>query len=191
MTRNEAWEILCQHTASESLRRHALAVEAAMGFYAARTGQDEELFRVVGLLHDFDYEQYPEPPAHTREGARILRERGVEEEIVGALLSHADWNQEEYPRDTPLRRTLFAVDEMCGFLMACAWVRPTRLEGLEPGSVRKKMKTPAFAAAVSRADLVAGAELLGLPLDQHIANCVEALRPVAGELGLAAPSPAG
>ena len=187
MTREQAWELLCQHTGSDSLRRHALAVEAAMAWQAEHQGAEVELWRVVGLLHDFDYERFPDPPAHTREGARILRDLGVAEEIVGALLSHADWNQEEYPRDTPLRRTLFAVDEMCGFLMACAWVRPQRLEGLEPASVRKKMKTASFAAAVSRADLAAGAEALGVPLDQHIANCVAALRPVAAELGLAPP----
>ena len=158
-----------------------------MAFYARSWTQDEELWRVVGLLHDFDYEQNPEPPAHTREGARILRDLGVDEEIVGAMLSHAEWNTLDYPRDTPLRKTLFAVDEMCGFLMACAWVRPTRLEGLEPKSVRKKMKTPAFAAAVSRADLEAGAAILELPLDQHIGNCIQALLPVAADLGLGVP----
>lgn len=187
MTRQQAWEILCRFTQGESLRRHALAVEAAMAFYARRFGEDEELWRVVGLLHDFDYEQNPSPPDHTREGARILRGMGVEETIVGAVLSHAEWNLEEYPRDTGLRRTLFAVDEMSGFLMACAWVRPTRLEGLEPKSVRKKIKTPAFAAAVSRSDLHTGAEILDLSLDEHIANCLEALRAVAPDLGLPPP----
>lgn len=185
MTRDQAWELLCEYTESDSLRRHALAVEAAMAFYARCLGHDEALWRLVGLLHDFDYERYPDPPAHTREGARILRERGVDEEIVGAILSHADWNVDEYPRDTPLRRTLFAVDEMSGFLMACAYVRPTRLEGLEPSSVKKKMKTASFAAAVSREDLKAGAEALGLSLDEHIANCIAALQPAAPELGLA------
>jgi len=186
-TRDQAWQLLCQYTQGESLRRHALAVEAAMAFHARLLGQDEELWRVVGLLHDFDYEQNPEAPAHTREGARILRGLGVDEEVVGAVLSHAEWNTSEYPRDNLLRKALFAVDEMCGFVMACAWVRPTRLEGLEPKSVRKKMKTPAFAAAVSRADLEAGATLLDLPLDQHIANCIRALQPVAVELGLGIP----
>lgn len=185
MTRDQAWELLCEYTESDSLRRHALAVEAAMAFYARRLGQDEERWRLAGLLHDFDYERYPDPPAHTREGARILRERGVDEEIVGAILSHADWNLDEFPRDTPLRRTLFAVDEMSGFLMACAYVRPTRLHGLEPSSVKKKMKTASFAAAVSRQDLKAGAEVLGLSLEEHISNCVAALQPAADELGLA------
>jgi len=187
MTRQQAWEILCRFTQGDSLRRHALAVEAAMAFYARHFGEDEELWRVVGLLHDFDYEQNPSPPDHTREGARILREMGVDEVIVGAILSHAEWNLQQAPRDTPLRRSLFAVDEMCGFLMACAWVRPTRLEGLEPRSVLKKMKTPAFAAAVSRSDLHAGAEILNLSLDAHIAHCLEALRAVAQELGLTPP----
>lgn len=194
MTRAEAWTLLCQHTDSQSQRRHALAVEAAMAFYARRLGADEETWRVVGLLHDFDYERWPEPPDHTRRGAEILRARGVDGEIVGAVLSHADWNLEEYPRDRPLRLALFAVDEMSGFLTACALVRPGRLEGLGASSVRKKMKSAisyrgrgyaaSRAAAVSREDLVAGAASLGLSLDEHIENCVEALKPVARDLGL-------
>jgi len=185
MTREEAWQLLCEYTQNDSLRKHALGVEAAMRFYARHLGQDEELWGVVGLLHDFDYERWPEPPEHTRAGAKILRERGVDEEIVAAVLSHADWNQDEYPRDRPLRKTLFAVDELTGFLVACALVRPTRLEGMAPKSVKKKMKTPSFAAAVSRDDIHAGTELIGLPLEQHIENCVQALQSVAGELGLA------
>jgi putative nucleotidyltransferase with HDIG domain len=185
MTREDAWQLLCEYTQNDSLRKHALAVEAAMRFYARHFGQDEELWGVVGLLHDFDYERWPEPPAHTREGAKILRERGLDEEIIGAMLSHADWNQDEYPRDRPLRKTLFAVDELTGFIHACARVRPTRLEGMTPKSVKKKMKTPSFAAAVSREDIHKGTELIGLPLEQHIENCVQALQSVAGELGLA------
>jgi len=185
MTREEAWQFLCEYTQNDSLRKHALGVEAAMRFYARHFGQDEELWGVVGLLHDFDYERWPEPPQHTREGAKILRERGVDEEIVAAVLSHGDWNQDEYPRDRPLRKTLFAVDELTGFLVACALVRPTRLEGMAPKSVKKKMKTPSFAAAVSREDIHTGTELIGLPLEQHIENCVQALKSVAGELGLA------
>lgn len=185
MTREEAWKLLCEYTASDSLRKHALAVEAAMRYYARHFGEDEERWGIVGLLHDFDYERWPTVPAHTIEGAKILRERGVDEEIVGAVLSHAAWNVNEYPRDRPLRKALFAVDELCGFLTACALVRPTRLEGLEPSSVKKKMKTPSFAAAVSREDIHAGAELLGIPLDEHIRNCVTALKGSAAELGLA------
>ncbi len=185
MNREQAWELLCEFTRSESLRKHALAVEAAMRHYARLLGEDEELWGVVGLLHDFDYERWPQPPEHTREGARILRERGVDEEIVGAVLSHTDWNQDEYPRDRPLRKTLFAVDELSGFIVACALVRPQRLEGLKPKSVKKKLKTPSFAAAVSREDIHAGAELLGIPLDEHIANCITALQAAADRLGLA------
>jgi len=185
MTRDEAWQILCEFTQNDSLRKHALAVEAAMRHYARKLGEDEELWGAVGLLHDFDYERWPEPPDHTREGAKILRERGVDEEIVGAMLSHAYWNQDEYPRDRLIRKALFAVDELCGFITACALVRPTKLEGLKPKSVKKKMKTPAFAAAVSRDDIINGAEALDVPLDDHIIACTEALQGAASDLGLA------
>ena len=185
MNREEAWQLLCEYTQNDSLRKHALAVEAAMRHYARQMGEDEETWGVVGLLHDFDYERWPEPPEHTREGAQILREKGLDEELVGAVLSHAEWNTDEYPRDRPLRKVLFAVDELTGFIIACALVRPTRLEGLAPKSVKKKMKTPAFAAAVSREDIHKGAELLDMPLDDHIRHCVEALQGIAGELGLA------
>ncbi|RMF85285.1 MAG: HDIG domain-containing protein [Planctomycetota bacterium] len=184
MTRDEAWNLLCEFTESESLRGHALAVEAAMRHYARLLGGDEQQWGVTGLIHDFDYERWPEPPDHTREGARILRQRGVDEEIVGAILSHADWNLDEYPRDRPIRKALFAVDELSGFIVACARVRPTKLDGLAPSSVKKKMKTPSFAAAVSRQDIRQGAELLGLDLDEHIQNVVSALQSVANELGL-------
>lgn len=185
MNRDEAWQLLCEYTPNDSLRKHALAVEAAMRHYAKQMGADEETWGVAGLLHDFDYERWPNPPEHTREGAKILREKGVDEEIVSAMLSHAEWNTEEYPRDRPIRQVLFAVDELTGFLIACALVRPTKLEGLKPKSVKKKMKTPAFAAAVSRDDIINGAEALGVPLDEHISNCVEALQGIATELDLA------
>ncbi len=184
MTREHAWQIVCEFVASDSLRKHMLSVEAAMRHYAGLLGGDVEQWGLIGLLHDFDYERWPEPPQHTREGAIILRQRGVDEEIVGAILSHADWNQDEFPRDRPIRKTLFAVDELCGFITAVALVRPSRLDGLEPKSVRKKMKTAAFAAAVSREDITQGAELLGLELDQHISNCIAALQTVSAELGL-------
>lgn len=184
MTREQAWQILCEFTQSDSLRKHGLAVEAVLRHYARHFGQDEELWGAVGLLHDFDYERWPNPPEHTREGARVLRERGVDEEIVGAMMSHVPWNQDEYPRDRLLRKALFAADELSGFLVACARVRPQRLDGLEPGSVLKKLKTPSFAAAVSRADCYAGAEALGLPLEEHIRHCVAALQAAAGPLGL-------
>lgn len=184
MDRESAWNLLCEYTASESLRKHALAVEAAMRHYARRFAADEATWALAGLLHDFDYERWPNPPDHTRAGARILRERGVSAEVIGAILAHAEWNLADYPRDTPIRKSLFAVDELCGFITACALVRPDRLAGLEPKSVRKKLKTLAFAAAVSRADIDAGAALLELPLDEHIANCIAALREVAPALGL-------
>ena len=185
MNRNDAWNLLCEYTESDSLRKHALAVEASMRFYAEKLGQDVDQWGLAGLLHDFDYERWPEPPDHTREGAKILRERGVDEEVVGAIMAHADWNLDEYPRDRPIRKALFAVDELSGFIVACALVRPNRLDGLEPKSVKKKMKTASFAASVSRFDIKAGAELLELELDEHIRNCVAALRAQAEPLGLA------
>lgn len=156
-----------------------------MRHYAPRFGGDPELWGLAGLLHDFDYERWPAPPDHTRQGAAILRERGVDEEIVGAVLAHADWNWDAYPLDRPLRKALFAVDELSGFIVAVAWVRPGRLAGLEPASVLKKMKQKSFAAAVKREDLVRGAELLGLPLDEHIREVTAALQSVASDLGLA------
>jgi putative nucleotidyltransferase with HDIG domain len=184
MTRDQAWNLLCEYVKDESLRKHMLAVEAAMRYYAGLLGGDVEQWGIVGLLHDFDYERWPTIPEHSREGAKVLRERGVDEEIVSAMLAHTDWNLEECPRDRPLRKAIYAVDELCGFIVACALVRPTRLEGMEPKSVRKKLKTPAFAAAVNRDDITKGAELLGIPLDDHIANCIKALQPIAAELGL-------
>jgi putative nucleotidyltransferase with HDIG domain len=185
MTRAEAWQLLTEFTRSESLRKHALAVEAALRHYAPRFGGDPELWGLTGLLHDFDYERWPNPPDHTREGARILRERGVDEEVVGAILAHAEWNWPEYPLDRPLRKALFAVDELCGFVIAVAYVRPERLHGMTASSVRKKMKQKSFAAAVKRDDLERGAALLELPLDEHITQVITALQGVAGDLGLA------
>ncbi len=187
MTRNDAWNLLCEYVQSESLRKHMLAVEAAMRHYATLLGGDRDPWGVAGLLHDFDYERWPNPPEHTREGAKILRARGTDEEIVGAILAHADWNLDEYPRDRPIRKALFAVDELCGFLTAAALIRPTRMEGMGPASIKKKMKTPSFAASVKREDITAGVELLGLPLDTHIENCISAMKGIAGELGLLPP----
>lgn len=184
MTREHAWDLVCEYVQSDALRKHMLAVEAAMRHYAGVLGGDAERWGLVGLLHDFDYERWPEPPAHTREGAKILRGRGVDEEIVGAVLSHADWNRDEYPLDGPLRKTLSAVDELCGFINAVALVRPTRLIGMTPKSVKKKMKATAFAAAVSREDITQGAELLGLSLDEHIAHCITAMQGISDEMGL-------
>lgn len=185
MTRAEAWQLLIEFTRSESLRKHALALEAALRHYAPRFGGDPELWGVTGLLHDFDYERWPNPPDHTREGARILRERGVDEEVVGAILAHAEWNWPEYPLDRPLRKALYAVDELCGFILAVAYVRPERLQGMTASSVRKKMKQKSFAAAVKREDLERGAALLELPLEEHITQVITALQGAAGDLGLA------
>lgn len=185
MTREEAWTLLTEFTQSDSLRKHALAVEAALRHYAPRFGADPDRWGVVGLLHDFDYERWPDPPDHTREGARILLERGVDEETIGAILSHAEWNQAEYPLDRPLRQALFAVDELCGFITAVAYVRPEKLTGMTASSVRKKLKQKSFAAAVKREDIEQGAQLLGLPLDEHITNVISALQGVAIRLGFA------
>lgn len=184
MNREKALELLGESVQKEALAKHMLAVEAAMRFYGEKLGEDVERWGLVGLLHDFDYELFPDPPGHTREGAKILRDKGVDEEIVGCILSHADWNLEEYPRNTPIRQVLFAVDELCGFLVACALVRPERLRGMKASSVKKKLKSRGFAAAVSRADIQNGAEQLGVPLDEHIGNCISALQTVAGPLGL-------
>ena len=181
-TRERAWETLNRYTKSEALLRHALAVEAAVGAYAQRFEEDEELWRVTALLHDFDYEIHPTLDKHPQDGAPILREQGYPEVVVEAVLSHAE--HLAIPRDTPLKRTLFACDELSGFVHACGLVRPTGLDGLEPKSVRKKLKQPSFAAGVHRDEVYAGAELLGLELDEHIANVVEALQPIASELGL-------
>jgi putative nucleotidyltransferase with HDIG domain len=183
-TRDQAWDTLTRHTKSEALRRHALAVEASTRAYARRFGEDEELWSVVALLHDFDYEIHPTLDKHPQDGAPILREEGYPEEVVEAVLSHAE--HLAMPRDTLLKKALFACDELSGFVHACALVRPAGLEGLEPKSVRKKLKQPSFAAGVNRADVYKGAEELGVELDDHIRTVVEALRPIAGDLGLPA-----
>ena len=140
MNRDEAFTLLKEYTQSESLIGHALSVEAAMRHYAERLEGDTDQWGLTGLLHDFDYERWPEAPEHTQEGAKILRERGVDEEIIGTILSHAEWNQTEYPLDRPIRKTLFAVDELCGFITAVAYVRPEGLNGMKAKSVRKKLK---------------------------------------------------
>ena len=181
-TREQAWETLTRYTKSESLLRHALAVEASVGFYARLYGEDEEFWRSVALLHDFDYEIHPTLDKHPQDGAPILREEGYPEELIEAALSHAE--HLGMPRDTQLKRVLFACDELSGFVHACGLVRPTGIDGLEPKSVRKKLKQPSFASGVHRDEVYAGAELLGLELDEHIANVIAALQPIAGDLGL-------
>jgi putative nucleotidyltransferase with HDIG domain len=182
ITRERAWQTLTRYTTSESLLRHALAVEASVRHYARLLGEDEEAWGAAALLHDFDYEMHPTLDKHPQDGAPILREEGYPEWLIDAVLSHAE--HLAIPRETPLKAHLFACDELSGFVHACALVRPTGLEGLEPKSVRKKLKQPSFAAGVHRDEVYAGAELIGRELDEHIANVVAALRPIAAELGL-------
>jgi putative nucleotidyltransferase with HDIG domain len=181
-TREQAWGTLTKYTKSEALLRHALAVEASTAWYARNFGEDEEQWRVVALLHDFDYEIHPTLDQHPQDGAAILREEGFPEEVIEAVLSHAE--HLAMPRDTQLKKTLFACDELSGFIHACGLVRPAGLDGLEPKSVKKKLKQPSFAAGVHRDEVYAGAEGLGLELDDHIRNVVAALQPIAAELGL-------
>jgi putative nucleotidyltransferase with HDIG domain len=181
-TRDQAWETLTKYTQSEALRRHALAVEASVGAYARKFGEDEELWRVTALLHDFDYEMHPTLDKHPQDGAPILREEGYPEEVVEGVLSHAE--HLGLPRDTPLKKTLFACDELSGFIHACGLVRPDGIDTLEPKSVGKKLKQQSFASGVNRDDVYTGAELLGVELNEHIAFVTEAMRPIARELGL-------
>src|SRR5918994_4142124 len=181
-TRERAWETLTKYTKSDALRRHAVAVEAAVGAYAQKLGGDEDFWRATALLHDFDYEIHPTLDKHPQDGAAILRDEGYSEEVTGAILSHAE--HLALPRDTPLKKTLFACDELSGFVHAVGLVRPAGLDGLEPKSVKKKLKQPSFAAGVHRDEVYAGAEGLGIELDEHIRNVVAALQPIAPELGL-------
>ena len=183
MNREQAWEILCEFTKSESLRKHALAVEACVAAYARKFGEDEEKWRVTALLHDFDWEIHPEAPDHPLKGEPILAERGVSEEIRRAVLSHATYSG--VPRQTLLEKTLFACDEVAGFIIAVALVKPNKsLAEVEARSVRKKMKDKAFARSVSREDIINGAAELGVELEEHIDFCVKAMQERAGELGL-------
>lgn len=183
MNRQAAWDLLCEFTKNDNLRKHALAVEACLRAYARKYGEDEEKWAALGLIHDFDYEVYPNAPDHPLKGSEILKERGYSEEVRRAVLGHADYTG--VPRDTLLAKVLFACDELAGFVTACALVRPDRLATLEAKSVRKRMKDKAFARSVSREDIIKGAEELGVPLDEHITFCIEAMRAVAEQLGLA------
>jgi putative nucleotidyltransferase with HDIG domain len=185
MDRQTAWELLCEYTKSESLRKHALAVEACVRAYARKFGEDEEKWGVVGLIHDFDYEIYPNAPDHPLKGSEILKEKGVPEDMRRAILGHAEYSG--VPRDTLMAKTLFACDEVAGFITACSLVRPDRIVSLETKSVRKRMKDKPFARSVSREDMVKGAEELGIPLDEHIGFCITAMRAIADRLGLTPP----
>ena len=182
VNRDQAWQLFCEWTQSDSLRKHVLGVEAAMVGYAREYGEDEELWAATGILHDLDYEIHPTLDQHPQDGAPILREEGWPEEVVEGVLSHA--SHLGLPRDTPLKRALFACDELCGFIHACGLVRPDGIETLEPKSVRKKLKQPSFAAGVNRDDVYEGAEALGVDLNEHIAFVIAAMRPIALELGL-------
>jgi putative nucleotidyltransferase with HDIG domain len=181
--RESAWGLLTEFTQSESLRKHALAVEACMRAYARKLGDDEALWGVVGLLHDFDYEKYPSLDDHPYRGNEILKERGYSEEIRNAIMSHAEYTG--VPRQSPMEKALFACDELAGFITAVALVKPSKsLAEVDAKSVRKKMKDKAFARSVNRNDIVTGAAELGVDLEEHIAFCVEAMKGIAGELGL-------
>ena len=182
MNRELAWNLLCEFTKNENLRKHALAVEACVKAYARKFGEDEEKWAVVGVIHDFDYEVYPNAPDHPVKGSEILKEKGYAEELRRAILGHADYTG--VPRDTLLAKVLFACDELAGFITACALVRPDRLATLEAKSVRKRMKDKAFARSVSREDILKSAEELGVSLDEHITFCIQAMREIADQLGL-------
>lgn len=183
MTREDAWALLCEWTQSQGLRKHALGVEAAMRYYAHKFGEDEEKWSIVGLLHDFDYERYPNPPDHPQKGAEELRKRGYPEDIVRAILAHADWSG--VPRDTLMAKALYACDELVGFLVACALVMPNKsIHEVRVETVTKKLKDKSFARKVNREDIYRGAEELGIELEEHIANVLEALKGIAEELGL-------
>jgi putative nucleotidyltransferase with HDIG domain len=181
--RQAAWGLLTEFTQSESLRKHAMAVEACMRAYARKIGEDEELWGLVGLIHDFDYEKYPSAEDHPFKGSEILKERGYSEEIRRAILSHAEYSG--VPRETAMEKTLFACDELAGFITAATLVKPSKsLAELDAKSVRRKMKDKAFARSVNRDDIINGAADLGVDLDEHITFCIEAMKAVAAELGL-------
>jgi len=182
VTRERAWDTLTRYTKSEALLRHALAVEAAVRAYARKLGGDEELWGATALLHDFDYEIHPTLDKHPQDGAAILREEGYPEELIESVLSHAE--HLAMPRDTDLKKALFACDELAGFIHACGLVRPDGIDTLTPKSVKKKLKQPSFAAGVHRDEVYAGAELLGVDFDEHIQTVTDAMKPIAGELGL-------
>jgi putative nucleotidyltransferase with HDIG domain len=184
LDRKHAWGLLCEYTQSESLRKHMLGVEACMGAYARKFGEDENKWGITGLLHDFDYEKYPTPAEHPFVGNKILEERGYPEDVRRAILSHADYSGVK--RESQMEKTLYACDEVSGFITASALVKPNKsLAEVEAKSVRKKMKDKAFARSVNRDDIINGAADLGVDLEEHIAFCIEAMKGIAAELGLA------
>ncbi len=183
MNREDNLKLLHEYVQNESLIRHMLAVEAAVRAYAVKWGEDVDKWATVGLLHDFDYERWPNPPDHPLQGSKILADRGYPDDVIYAIKSHADYLT-DCPRISRLDKTLYACDELCGFLVACALMRPARLDGMAAKSVRKKMKQASFAAAVNREDITRGAADLGVDLDEHINFCIAALQPIAAELDL-------
>ncbi len=183
MDRQAAWDLVCRYTASDSLRKHMLAVETAMRAYAARLGGDENTWGIVGLLHDFDYERWPDPPDHPLQGAAILAEHGYPQHVIYAIKSHADYLT-DCPRISPLDKALYACDELAGFITAVARIRPEGIHGLKASSVKKKLKQKSFAAAVNRDDVTRGAADLGVDLDEHIQFVIDAMAQVATELAL-------
>ncbi len=183
MNRDDAFALMCEYTQSESLRRHMLAVEAAMRAYARKFGEDEDRWGIVGLLHDFDYERWPDPPDHPLKGSEILRERGYPDDVIYAIKSHADY-LEDCPRVSLLDKALYACDELAGFISACALVRPEGIYGMKAKSVRKKMKQASFAAKVNRNDITSGAEDFGVDLNDHIQFVIDAMAAAADQLGL-------
>jgi putative nucleotidyltransferase with HDIG domain len=185
-TREDAYQLMTSHVKNENLQKHMLSVEVALRFYARKYGEDEELWAMTGLLHDCDYEEYPDLREHTQVSAQWLREAGYDEQIIYAILAHNDLNLATHPRNTLLAHALYACDEITGMVTATTLVRPTKsILGLEVSSVRKKMKTKGFAAGVNRDDLVKGAAELGVDLDEHIAFVIEAMSSIAPTLGLA------
>jgi putative nucleotidyltransferase with HDIG domain len=183
-TRDQAWDLVCEWVSSDSLRKHLLGVEAAMRAYAREYGEDEELWAVTGLVHDLDYERYPDlETGHPRYALKELEERGYPQEVIDAVAGHAEFMG--VPRETQMAKALFAVDELSGFIAACALVRPTGIEGMKPKSVKKKLKQPSFAAGVDRDEVQRGAEELGVDFDEHVAFVIAAMADRADELGLA------
>lgn len=182
MTYQDALNLMHEYTKSEALRRHMYAVEAAMRSYAKKFGEDEEQWAIVGVLHDFDYEMYPNAPDHPTKGSEILKEKGYGEEVRRTILSHADYMN--VPRDTNIAKSLYACDELCGFVMACAVIRPNKIADLEVSSVKKKLKDKGFARNVNREDIDKGIKELGLPFEEHIQNVINAMRGVSDRLGL-------
>ncbi len=184
MNRADAFALVCEYTSNEGLRRHMLAVEAGMRAYARKFGEDEQKWGIVGLLHDFDYQRWPDPPDHPMKGAAILTDLGYPDDVIYAIKSHADY-LDEFPRVSRMDKTLYACDELAGFICAAAIVRPERIHGMKAKSVRKKMKQKSFAAAVNRDDIIRGAEDLGSDLNEHIQFMIDAMSSIARDLGLA------